>query len=398
MRYRIPVAAIVALALSGTLWSAQLLIFGVTAGWTDLVALVIAAGLFAREDTREEQESVPWPLTAALAICAVLVAALSVEQAIRAPDGGPDASAIWNMRARGLYGAPDNLRDVFMLPLPHTDYPLLLPGLVAHLWFLAGSRTFIAPVGVAFAFAAAGAWTLGAALGGARGRAAALLLLGTPLFMTLAWQQYADNVLAMLVLAAVVLASDGRFATAGLVAGLAAYTKNEGLLELGALLLATLAFTGWRAAGRLLVGSLAPLVLIVWFKLRWAPGNDLVEQTRLHDLLLRPWSRFGTVLAGFLRQLVDFPTWGCALGVVAFSWIVRRRRSLPALFVAIMLPVFFAVFLVTPQDPREHMRSALDRLIFQIFPVLLYATFTGAEVPASNDRARAGTGHQPVAA
>jgi predicted membrane-bound dolichyl-phosphate-mannose-protein mannosyltransferase len=38
-----------------------------------------------------------------------------------------------------------------------------------------------------------------------------------------------------------------------------------------------------------------------------------------------------------------------------------------------LLPVF-GVFLATPSDPVRHMASALDRLIFQLWPSIIYAT------------------------
>ena len=45
-----------------------------------------------------------------------------------------------------------------------------------------------------------------------------------------------------------------------------------------------------------------------------------------------------------------------------------------ALFVALMLGVWFAIFLATPLDPVEHMGNSLDRLLFQLWPSIIYAT------------------------
>jgi hypothetical protein len=323
-------------------------------------------------------------LLAAIAVAGAVVAALFVEHSIRYPDGGWDARAIWNLRARMLYGAPDRLTDVFPRDIPeqHPDYPLLLPGLVAHLWFAAGARTPLVPIGVSAAFAVAGIAVLYREVARERGKAiglcAALLLLGTPDFLILAWNQYADLKVAMLLLVAMVLASEGRHATAGLVAGLAAYTKNEGLVEVGALLIAIAARAGLRQAARFVSGALAPLALLAYFKLRWAPPNDLLASTSVAAAASRAPRRGGLVLQGFLAQLTDFPHWGCALPVVAVAWVARwrsrERGRIAPLFVALTLASFFAIYLVTPRGAQYHLESSLDRLIFQLWPTMLYAS------------------------
>jgi hypothetical protein len=291
--------------------------------------------------------------------------------------------AIWNLRARALFGAPHRLADVFTneLPRQHPDYPLLLPGLIAHGWFALGTRTVVVPIAVSLLFAAAGAAALGFAVrdrrGPALGLGAALLLLGTPQFLLLAWNQYADLKLAMLWLVAVVLASGGRFLAAGLVAGLCAYTKNEGLVEFAALLGATLFVSGWRPALRLIAGAALPLALLGYFKLRWAPPNDLVAGAHIADLWRIAPGRSLIVLRGFAGRIVDFPAWGCALPFVLACWIAgwrRRERTLAAVFVALVLAALFGIYLATPIDPAEHIRSSLDRLLFQIWPTIIYAT------------------------
>ena len=377
---------VVGLGLSGAAFSAGLLWFGATGAGSDLALLALAALLFWRRPAlaaEPSREPAPLWLTATCGLAALVVAALFVEHSVRYPEGGWDAIAIWNLRARALFGAPDRLAQVFTLELQstHPDYPLLLPGLVAHGWFALGTRTPLVPIAVSFLFAAAGAMALATAVsqrrGTALGLAAALLLLGTPDFLTLAWNQYADLKLAMLLLVSVALASEEKFAAAGLVAGLVALTKNEGLIELAMLLLAVFFVSGRRAALRFVGGAAAPLVLLLQFKLRWAPPNDLVGQAHASGLLQRLPLRVAVVLRGFAGQLVDFGKWGCTLAFVALCWVAGGRRSartVSALFVALMLGVVFAIFLATPLEPVEHMGNSLDRLLFQLWPSLLYAT------------------------
>jgi hypothetical protein len=401
------------LALSGAAWSAGLLLFGATGAGADLALLALAGFFLLRKRLKPTTATSPSPspstststststwaststsasvadaapawLWVACAVAALVVTALFLRHSIRYPDGAWDASAIWNLRARSLFAAPERLADVFSpdLAAQQPDYPLLMPGLIAHAWTALGSWTPAVPIAVSFLFAAAGTVALGAAISARRGPvlalAAVLLLLGTPDLVTLAWNQYADLKLAMLLLVAVVLADERSFAAAGLVAGLAAFTKNEALLELGTLALAVLIAAGRRALLRFALGAALPLALLEYFKLRWAPPNGLVATTAPRDILLRAPRRLGVVAGGFVSQLWDFAHWGCALAFVALAHVAgfrgRRRGSVAAPFIALTLPIFFCIYLVTPWNPAEHMRTSLDRLIFQLWPSMLYLT------------------------
>lgn len=366
-------ALVLGLGLSGALWSAGWLLLGLTGPWTDLALLVLAVVCW--RSTGRRSSSSPAVHLVVLAAFGLVMAALFVEHSIRYPEGGWDAVAIWNVRARAIFGAPGNLAQVFSpdVGATHPDYPLLLPGLVAHGWFALGHRTALAPIAVSFLFAAGGVGALCAAVREKRGPAfalaAALLLLGTPDLLALAWNQYADLKLAMLLLLAVVLASDERYLLAGLAAGLAAYTKNEGLIECIALLAAIAAADGPKAAARFLAGAAAPLALLLYFKLRWAPANDFASGSRFV-----PW-RALAIARGYALEIANFEHWGLSLAAVALLWIFRARsRSAGALFVALMLLGFFAMYLFIPGEPRERMRDSIDRLLFQIWPALIYVT------------------------
>ncbi|TMA31198.1 MAG: hypothetical protein E6J88_04370, partial [Deltaproteobacteria bacterium] len=215
-----PGAVVLGLALSGAAWSAGLLLFGATGAGADL-ALLAAAGVawrFGEQRSLVQRGRVNNVHRAVSAGAAVVVAALFLEQSVRYPDGGWDAVAIWNLRARALFAAPHQPGLVFSpeLPAQHPDYPILLPALVAHGWFALGNRTAAVPIAISFLFAAAGVAALASAVSARRGPtialAAALLLHGTPELLTLAWNQYADVKLAMLLLVAVALAVEERFA------------------------------------------------------------------------------------------------------------------------------------------------------------------------------------------
>ena len=200
-----------------------------------------------------------------IAFAVALVAALysATLRILAHPYGsGWDSFAIWNLHARFLYRGNAHWRDGFtaLISWSHPDYPLLLPAAIAHFWTLLGHETPMVPalLGLVFTFATAG--LLFSALDILIGRASALLggmaLLATPFFIELGTWQYADVPLSFFFLATLVLlhmhraqfaagAVDGRLsrgflALAGITTGLAAWTKNEGVLFLCALLLSRL--------------------------------------------------------------------------------------------------------------------------------------------------------------
>src|SRR5207248_1854425 len=186
------------------------------------------------------------------------VFALFIEHTVRYPDGGWDARAIWNLRARALHRAPLRLDLAFSPEMPesHPDYPLLLPALVADAFGVSGEDSY-ASGSIALTFAALFVMVVGtsaaASLGSAAGWASALVILGFPALLQLATVQYADVPLAALFAGAcaLFLASRRRRAPlllAGLAGSLCALTKNEGLIWAAALWIAVFSVMGGRAA------------------------------------------------------------------------------------------------------------------------------------------------------
>lgn len=159
------------------------------------------------------------------------------------PHGEWDAWVIWNARARFLFRSGDDWRQAFHPAQAHGDYPLLIPLTNARCWCCLGCDSEWTPALVAacFTFAAAGALAAGVCRLQSRsqGLLAGMVLLGTKAFVTLGAAEYADVPLAFFILASVLLlglddaaeqSSPGLLLLAGLCAGLAAWTKNEGIL------------------------------------------------------------------------------------------------------------------------------------------------------------------------
>jgi hypothetical protein len=413
--YRAALALLLGLGLVSAASGAALLLARSRGPASDLLLLLLAVPLLLWKQTRAPApaalpaERPPWPLVAVCAAGLAVFALIFLEHSVRYPDGAWDARAIWNLRARALARAGSDLALVFPPgeQVPHPDYPLLLPGLIAHAWSALGAESAWAPPLCAALFCAALLALLPAALATTSGPLAGafglLLLLGTPTVLTRAISQYADLPLAAFLLAAAALAAralsgadEGRprlLLIAGLASSLGAWTKNEGLVSL-LLLAALLAWAALRApdAGRFrdvaafLLGALPVLLLLGWFKLRWAPVNDLVAASSAAGLrarLLDP-SRAAVIAWAYLRQLWRFEDWGVALPLVALSWpalkwMGRKEAPRPAQTLlaryALLLPLAYAgIYLATPSELHGHLDSSLDRLLLHGWPVALLSS------------------------
>lgn len=352
-----------------------------------------------------------------LALCGALYAAIM--QALAHPQGGGwDAFAIWNLHARFLFLAGSHWRDGFssLIPWSHPDYPLLVPAAIANFWTFIGHDDPHVPaaVGLLLTFAAVG--LLFSSLSMLRGRVAAMLasltLLATPFFIEQGTWQYADIPLAFFFLATIALlavsdeqslargsSSSGFLALAGITAGFAGWTKNEGVLFVCGIILARqIVFlragrkrseinpSFHRHSSAFLLGCAPVILLIIYCKHRLAPPGDLFTSpaSMLHRLL-EPF-RFETVVKAFLRRFFSFGGWLGIPGTVlllAFYFIVGRgqRRGLPAGHRASILALFltfigyFCVYLITPYDLFWHLRFSLDRLFLQLWPSTVFLFF-----------------------
>ena len=353
-------------------------------------------------------------------------------RSVREPHGLWDAWAIWNLRARFLFRGGEYWRDGLspLLSWSHPDYPLLVPGVVARGWTFAGGETTAVPIAVDFLFTFATAGILAAAVWGLRGRTqgmlAGLTLLGTPFFVAHGAAQYAEIPIACYLLASLALlhradqASQGvggTYALAGLLAGMAAWTKNEGLLFLAVLLVAHVVSVLRRADrsrewGRLVAfgaGMLPMLLLVTAFKVFLAPPTDLVAGQSLETVIARlaDPSRYLQVATAFAKELLDrgkwnilpvvLPFYGLLLGVQARGGTApgrepdgagsRQRLATTWGALALMAAGLFVVFLLTPRDLAWHLRTTVDRVFLELWPSMLLATFLTIAPPDSDGTA-----------
>jgi len=348
---------------------------------------------------------------------AAIVAFISVMTSSAAlPHGDWDAWAIWNQHARFLFrgGGSDEWRALFSIRWSQPDYPLLLPASVARVWAYAGHESTFGPAFIAMVFGMASVVLVVTTLRGRVAWIAGTLILAASAFLTQVASQCADVPLAFFILAALAVAcGDGLHwqghrtgaLVAGALSGMAAWTKNEGLVFV--LLMAIVAvavtvrpsrpghdsdtrvrlrpFAPWR--GRAveqawwgMVGALPVVIALAWFKLSLAPSSGLVEGQSLSVIasrLLDP-GRHAAVAVLMVQHAIRwsgpvaiaiFPLSGlAAIGVAIRGGGVVRTMTI---VLGMMLLSYYLVYVMSPFDVTWHVSTSVDRLLVHLWPSLV---------------------------
>ncbi|MCC7193236.1 MAG: glycosyltransferase family 39 protein [Phycisphaeraceae bacterium] len=432
-----------------------------TALTVDLLLVALAGVLLKlvrppRYDFAPRRGSGLWAFITTIALAAVLLLFFcrSAQQLWSQPFGDFDAVSIWNVRARFLYRAGMNWRDSFVASV-HSDYPLNLPLSIERLWRYAGHETLLAPTGIALLSMAAVIAILFAAVrqtvGTTRACAAVMALLALPLFLGVGTIQYADVPIAALMLGSVTALwmataspAAGRWiALSGVMAGAAAWTKNEGLLWTLALGVGVVIAELFRSNGtasdhaassppvtrinrgvKVLrhvlafgLGALPFLAVVFWMKLSLSATNDVLKEQnrtntleRIFDLdrhaeifrgvwqhLLWPADHYGGTAS--VRWPGHFVLWVLAVYVLAAGVSLRGRwpamtATLAAL--SITLAGFYGIYLITPHDLYYHIANSITRLFLQLYPIILLVIFSITR-PMSRDNLNARPCHDAQA-
>ncbi|HEX9399265.1 MAG TPA: hypothetical protein VF912_04060 [Anaeromyxobacter sp.] len=422
MAARAAIAALLGIGLSSLVSFAYLMLGGAL----DRTYVIFDSGLFvalgvgaylAQRVHPVEGASIPRrkaiDVVAGVVVAAALVLSVAafVRFAVAAPHGQWDAWAIWNLRARFLFRAGSEWRRAFSPELGWSQlgYPLLLPLTVARAWAYGGETT-VAPAVVAAVFTFASPVALGATIariaGNVAGAIAALVLLATADFTVNGAYQFADVPVAAFLVAALgtlLLASeaegvtrDRRLIVAGLLLGLAGWTKNEGIAAAGCAVCAHAALT-WRRGGRrvardlgaVAIGAFAPAAAWIAFHAVLVPAIAPAFAGAEHGAvrnLLDP-ERWRVVLAGLGTR---FPGREHQLPFVAIVLAVllgvRPRlllRSMPLVASALLLGVYVLIYLVTPLDLQWHLAMSAGRVLLQPWPSLLLGLFVAVPDPAA---------------
>lgn len=394
---------------------------GAAAGVFALVALGLAGFAWWRAEAAEIESrnwakgpTWLWLTFGAVAGVAAFTLALIL---VASPHGEWDAWSIWNLRARFLFRATDPMTPFNpLLNWSHPDYPLLVPGSVAGLWTWNGGEAQWLAAAVAVVFWASAVFIpvllLARLRSTALGLTAGLALAGMPLLTRNASAMYADVVVGYFFVAAIGLGlmaietSAGRGAAilAGVAAGFAAWSKNEGLLFCGVLVVTFLAAVRSREefAGRvrfvipMVAGMLVVLAFVGHFKYHFAPPNDLVAVGKSASMAARltDFSRYSVTFWGIAEGILTFGDWLVPPVIVFGVWLALQglrkpdRGSVwwPFLAATLQLVGYLVVYVVGSDRLEWQLDTSAERLLLQIWPAAVLSLLYLAKDSAATEK------------
>ena len=408
------------LGLTSLLYFLSLLLFNNQSGYLAIQLALFGFALTVSWLNRRDNPILPIQITfnrlqkillAAFGVLLLVTLASYFVNALMNPHGGFDAWMIYNRTARFFYrGGTDWLRafsqDIYWQF--HADYPLLIPLNVSGAWNTLGGEIMRAPqahgaymyIGILCLLmgAVARVRTKGQSL------LAGLVLLGTPAFIYEAPREAADLTLSFFMLGTTIMfflyqreEKNILLSLAGFSCGLAAWTKNEGLLFLlaASAVCALLAYR--RRSPKVIVnfaiGLAFPLVNALYFKLFLAPSNDLFANANRTTLLglLADTERYKLIFAEFVDHIVWFGRAHLSILALLVIYILivkldarqqdKNARLIGGLLLAIQFIGYFAIYLVTPHDLDWHLRTSLGRLIMHLYPAALFLFFASLSDP-----------------
>ncbi len=325
--------------------------------------------------------------------------------------GGWDARFIWNLKAKFFFRSPAEWAGMFRqeLSFSHPDYPLLLPGAIAWAWNWAGKELLIWPPLVAFLFTAGTGllilWYLFSYVTLWSGLVACsyFFIIGEYQFWSAT--QYADIPVCFFMtssiitlLAAVRTGEKSIFFLAGLLAGMAAWTKNEGLffaawavlISAGALCLNPMPWSDKKILACSFIGGLGiPLLNVFYLKIIQAKTGDYLGSGRsaseYFSLVFGSGAKTQVILNGFQTYMTKFDDWNglwilffCALLVglsIKRKEILENSSWIPAVAVILIELGYFAVMHASPHEIHWQIETALLRLLLHAGALALIFSF-----------------------
>ena len=310
---------------------------------------------------------------------------------------------MYNRAARFVYRDQPHWLQSFsprMDPIFHADYPLLLAMNIAADWEALGGDTPHVPMVQSGLFAVACLGLLVTALAAVKspGQAALglVILWGTPVFVNEGAREMADVPLAFYILATGVLIylfvlhrRPGLIILAGLTAGLAAWTKNEGgVFVIGALVALVIAFIHGHRGQCLIVLRLGlghtPCSRAVFQICARAAKRRTKQRSCPFLQQILDLSRHAEILRAFWLEITSFGSWGimpvgrdhCHSGLYYLLFHSPIPRELRPAYIAgsTMLVIqavgYYGIYLITPYDLAWHLSFSTTRVVLQLFPSL----------------------------
>jgi hypothetical protein len=187
----------------------------------------------------------------------------------------------------------------------------------------------------------------------------------------------------------------------GLMAGMSAWTKNEGLLFVFSLVTARLIVSVFKKQWKqyfqdlffFVLGALPVFLIIIYFKIYIGGPNDIMSEQGLEFTIakLTDIYRYFFIAKTFAIKLYHFNHLliGSVFILALYLTILGvkiERKQIPGLTTSIITIVFmfvgyFFVYVITPQPLKWHLNTSLNRLILQMWPSLLFVYFLIVSTP-----------------
>ena len=313
--------------------------------------------------------------------------------------GAWDAWAIWNFHAKYL-ASPEHWKLLFSnIENDHPDYPLALPSIIAF-WtrIIPAQFNLIIPFtlslltticGPAIIFSEFYKKSLLIA------SVALFLLAGNAFYIHTGMSQYADTLVGLFFLCALVCmehALEGKKYIALSVAflGCCIWTKNEGVI----LAVLFTIFYSHRLFSRqnikhTIYGIALPMVTFVAFKITCKTPNDMVSSLGAGTWqMITDKSRYALIYASFINNLKEsFPY---IKGLLYFYMIMcLLGKKWPGRAMALTLScllVYMLIYVISQYALEWHLGTSQSRLMVQLMPALIYAMglkFTRNSMPGN---------------
>lgn len=314
-----------------------------------------------------------------------------------------DAWSMYNRTARFIFRGDALWRDAFSSTLKgfHADYPPLVALNVASGWSAIGKETNQIPIAISGAFLFGTVGLLFTSINAHKTLGQATLAIGSLLgvsgFIRMGAAQMADIPLAFFILATGVLLytysateKEGVLVLAGLSAGLAAWTKNEGFVfALISIFLFILVYHKniMKKLSWFLLGISFPLVIVIFFKLTLAPPNDLFQSLPEQIYQVINLKRHGYILKSFLMSVGTWGNWGLYFIYIVVFGINIKKKTIPAVKLILIILLFqlftyYSIFIITPHSLSWHLR-AYPRILLQVAPLFFFFYFSIVQPPES---------------
>ena len=354
-----------------------------------------------------------------LLACTLIVLATRILRfifsSLNQPFGASDALTTWNLRARFLFFGIHNWREYFtekLLTSSQPDYPLLLPSAIARFWtYLEADPQFV-PIGVAMIFTFSIVGVIGATVtllrGTTQGLLATLVLLGTPFLLEHGATQYADIPVAFFFVATIAVfclydfsnsSPKGVVILAGILAGCAAWTKNEGGLFLF-LILSIRCFVVISNKGlksymqetrHFTLGLLPILIILMAFKIYIAPTTTLFLSQGVETMVskLQVLDNYIQVGMALIKHSLRFGhpglplliLYGCLLGLRKFPGPVLPFLTPTYLLFGMLAGYTFGIITTPFFNITYQLATSLDRLWIQLWPSIIFLFFLIINTP-----------------